>query len=181
MSFRCGSCATAVAPKIKPIIHSLYREVVHEVQVEGEVLAFPGTEIVEEVMLCPDCGHVEHKERPCDFSSFVVLAQSHHNHTRRCDGTTSFKKFNRETKKMEKVSEPCGVCARIMGSFATFPPQALTLALEQKMAPPRKFSIASLTLDAMIRRTHHQSVRADRDFQAAYRILKGFESRGGGL
>jgi hypothetical protein len=182
MSFRCGSCAVAVRPGIKPVVQAFEAPTVHsyfdEEKNRKESL---GLRIVREVKLCQDCGGAEHKERVCNFVPFVLQAKFIHRHTRRCDGTIQTKKWNREQQKFVKTTEDCIVCKRGMEAFATFPPQALSAALEEEMVPTRKFNIASLALASMVERTRHQSVRANAGFQTAYAVLGAFRKRGGGF
>jgi hypothetical protein len=77
------------------------------------------------------------------------------------------------------------LCATCAGVKAALPKvaklDAPASSLEERVAAPGKFNVVGRVVEAMLRRTAHQSKRANSDFQCTYPLLKAYELRGGSL
>lgn len=143
-----------------------------------------GHETIKELKKCVICmGHmVPSAVKIADtFNGQVVLGQALQVHGRGC-GKPLFSTGTKKDKQGRVIEDGCKTCQRALDTYRSIPSSAMSSVLQDKLAQPARFSMATLLLDSMVvDRSTHNSKRAKRDLEAAIVALKQYETRGGKL
>jgi len=172
--FRCSVCKAKVPPRVKPLIvpkEERTRQYNFYDAEDNPVVRF-GTEIVNELLLCPSCAGIEEHVEPVVDTAAVGLGLACQAHAKKCN----------------KKLDECFVCQRAINViYPSIPAPAINKVLSESQIHNGRVSVCELAVGSMLRRTKEQvhggkqGRRAKADFLAAFPVLKGYESRGGTL
>jgi hypothetical protein len=173
--FRCTNCKVVAPSGLKAQITALltravtYANTYIDEEGEEQVKLSHGSEIQHEARLCPTCAGTS-IPTPTPFESRRQEAHYMQAHPGKCKLTL----------------EDCKTCQSYIRTYRKFSLAQLSDALEERRKKDSRYldlpnTLGLVVVENMVRRTEHQSKRAQRDFQTAFNVLKPYEEAGGKL
>lgn len=173
--FNCESCQRPTGPRVSPILvvtetrERVYLGIGRDEEDRVLVPVGTGYEIVKERKICPACAGVvvpTVREDGAEARVAKGVYLSALAHVKKCK---------------EKLIEDCTICQRIVRVLSTIPAPIISTLTENPRAREFTTSLGAVLVDNLIKRADHKGKRAQRDYAAAYSVLKPYEQRGGGI
>lgn len=171
--FQCSNCKRSSKPRTSPtFVPTELRHVEYSNQAYDPIedtnftKITSGTEFFAELSLCQECAGLKPaSESHADLSVQIALGLTVQSHGKKC---------------RELLAE-CKTCQRNLRIAQSLPLGAVAAISTEPLAKNARFRLITIALDNLMTRTTDQSKRATADFAAGFGLIKGYESRGGGL